>query len=127
MLCPPSTVRYLTFSNYYNHCSYYNINTSVIRIFVHAPHSTPNCIYTHTNNPLCISYGGVIIEGEVVKLYLNIIDFVIGVGTGVESGRSWPLQFCNFSIGIRFLPYKSTLLSLCGPPDLSTFLHSWVL
>ena len=35
-------------------------------------------------------------------------------------------RFYNFSIGITFLPYKSTLLSLCGPPDLSAFLHSCI-
>ena len=35
-----------------------------------------------------------------------------------------PLRFYNFSIGIRFLPYLSILLSLCAPPDLSAFLYS---
>ena len=34
-------------------------------------------------------------------------------------------RFCNFSIGIRFLPYKTILSSLCGPPDLNAFLCSW--
>ena len=34
-----------------------------------------------------------------------------------------PPTFYNFSIGIGFLPYKLILLSLCGPPDLSAFLH----
>ena len=30
-------------------------------------------------------------------------------------------RFYNFSIGITFLPYKSTMLSLCGPPRLECF------
>ena len=35
-------------------------------------------------------------------------------------------RFYNFSIGITFLLYKSTMLSLCGPPHLSAFLHSFM-
>ena len=35
-------------------------------------------------------------------------------------------RFYNFSIVIRFLPYKSTLLSLCATPDLSTFIPSCI-
>ena len=35
------------------------------------------------------------------------------------AGGPWPPRFCNFFKGIRFLLYKSTLFSLCGPPDLS--------
>ena len=50
------------------------------------------------------------------------ISQVIGIGTG----GPWLPRFCNFSTGIRLLPYKTTLLSLYGPPDLSAFLHSWI-
>ena len=46
---------------------------------------------------------------------------LVGVLTKADLGH--PI-FYNFSIEITFLPYKSTLLSLCGPPDLSAFLHS---
>ena len=35
--------------------------------------------------------------------------------------RNWPPRFYNFIV-IRFLPYKSILLSVCAPPDLNTFL-----
>ena len=34
-------------------------------------------------------------------------------------------RFYNFSIEIRFLPHKSTLLNLCAPQDLSVLLCSW--
>ena len=45
-------------------------------------------------------------------------------GLNFNKGRPGHPRFYNFSIGITFLPYKSTMLSLCGPPDLSAFLHS---
>ena len=48
---------------------------------------------------------------------------IIGVGTGGQG--AWPSRFYNFSIEIRFLPYKTTLLNFCGPPDLSAFLCFW--
>ena len=51
-----------------------------------------------------------------------ICDLFIGIGTGAMAPR-----FYNLFIGIEFLLYKLTLLlSLCGPPDLSTFLCSWI-
>ena len=43
-----------------------------------------------------------------------------------QDTREKPPRFYNFSIRIRFLPYKSILLSLCGPPYLSAFLRSMV-
>ena len=47
----------------------------------------------------------------------------IGVGTREARGLCHP-RFYNFFIGIRFLLYKSTLLSL--PPDFIAFLHYYM-
>ena len=44
-----------------------------------------------------------------------------GGGGGGGARRPWPPRLYNFSIGVRFLPYKSILLSLCGPPRLECF------
>ena len=37
----------------------------------------------------------------------------------------WPSRFYNFSIEIRFLSYKTTLLSFCAPPRFECFLCFW--
>ena len=58
----------------------------------------------------------------VMKHMQNKFQFdVVWVLTKATLGH---FRFYNFSIGIIFLPYKSTMLSLCGPLDLSAFLHS---
>ena len=48
----------------------------------------------------------------------NYIHPYIGIGTGKRARGHGPYRLYIFSIGIRCLPYKSTLLSLCDPPDL---------
>ena len=57
------------------------------------------------------------------QLCVLIDSLLIGVGTGGPGGHD-PHRFYSFSIGIRFLPYKSTLLRLYAPQDLNAFLHS---
>ena len=50
----------------------------------------------------------------------------IGIGTGEARGPGLGHpRLYNFSIGIAFLPYVSTLLTSV-PPDLSAFLHSCI-
>ena len=58
----------------------------------------------------------------IMKHMQNEFQFsLVWVLTNAALGH---LRFYNFSIEITFLPYKSTMISLCGPPDFSAFLHS---
>ena len=76
-------------------------------------------------NTFCISNSSplwLITKLRIMKHMQN--EFQFGLVWVLPKAALGHPRFYNFSIGITYLPYKSTMLSLCGPPDLSAFLHS---
>ena len=54
-------------------------------------------------------------NGKLMTSHFNPILKIIPQAQELGARGPWPPRFCNFSIGIRFLPYKTTLLILCAP------------
>ena len=96
---------------YYTITSFYKITTKSIKLVFSIKLGS---YQQHFDGPYPVIY-------RMCPFYFLIyILGNIGIGTGGQ--RAMAPRFYNLSIGIRFCPCKSTLLSLCERPRLECFL-----